>query len=114
MNPYLAWAMGCVRERKLLSPDAVLTIPRSLATCPKCDGQLYGHFEAWVQRRDGSWACEEIKLDCESEPVISSRKYMDWLNWHYDMPYVDWLPLEVRLTRWVNARYSFDLQGANQ
>jgi hypothetical protein len=105
---YLAWAIGSRRQR--LDPDAVLEIPKRVATCPICGGKLYAHFEAWeATGKSSRWRCEEAKLDCESEPDICDPDYMDWLNGHYSMPYVDWLPLETELTRWVNRRYWFAL-----
>jgi len=105
---YLAIAIGSCRQR--LDPDAILEIPEHVAVCPKCDGKLFAHFEAWEATGNSSrWRCQEAKLECESEPDIDDPDFMDWLNWHYDMPYVYWLPLETRLTRWVNRRYWFDL-----
>lgn len=113
ISPYLAWAQGQRFERplrQLIACETVIEIPRDVATCPKCDKRLFAHFEAWEQQDDGTWACEAAKLDCESEPTIDSgRKYSEWFRWHYDMPYVYWLPLEIKLTEWINQRYHFDL-----
>lgn len=109
VNPYFAWALGCVPARRVVPADHVFAIPRGVATCPKCDANLHGYAEAWERRLDRSWKAEWIKLNCETEPPINSRKFDNWMRWHYDMPYVYWLPVESRLTSWVNRRYSFDL-----
>lgn len=113
ISPYLAWAQGQRFERpprQLIACEAVIEIPRDVATCPKCDATLYAHFEEW-EKDDSSlyWDCMFAKLECETEPDISSRKWDEWFRWHYDMPYVYWMPLEIRLTKWINERYCFDL-----
>lgn len=105
---YLAWAIGSCRQR--LAVDDFVDIPIYIATCPKCGGSLRAQFEAWeATGKSNRWRCEEAKLECENEPDIDDPELMEWLNWHYDMPYVDWLPLETRMTRWINRRYWFDL-----
>jgi len=112
IQPYMAWAQGQRSNdyfpRQLISCDEVIEIPREVATCPKCDATLYAEFESWEKEDDGTWSTDAAKLQCETEPCISDPEFEEWMRWHYDMPYVYWLPLEVWLTKWINQRYYFD------
>ena len=54
---------------------------------------------------DGQWLATEINLDCENEPDIESAEWDEWHKWHYSMPYVDWLPLELRILAAVRRKY---------
>ena len=47
-------------------------------------------------------------MDCESEPDIDSDEWSDWHAEHYRMPYVDWMPYEVRALKWLQANYRYD------
>ena len=67
-------------------------------------------FEEWEEGAiPGRWRCAFAKLECETEPDIDDPEFDEWMRWHYDMPYVYWLPLETQMTRWINRRYWFDL-----
>lgn len=106
---YRAWARSCVPPLIILSLDAVLDIPRTVAVCPKCDASLVAHFEEWTEETDALWVCETAKLDCTTGPDIGSEEWEEWFTWHYAMPYVDWLPLEIKVGQWVNQRYRFNV-----
>lgn len=112
IQPYLAWAQGQrgndYYPRRLISCDGVIAIRRTVATCPKCDATVYAHFESWEKEDDGTWSAQHASLDCETEPDIDSPEFNEWMRWHYDMPYVYWMPLKVRLAKWINERYYFD------
>ena len=43
-------------------------------------------------------------------PDIDSKKWREWFNWHYDMPYVDWLPVDGDVEKWLEENYRFDLK----
>lgn len=49
-----------------------------------------------------------VEIDCETEPDLSSDEWEDWHGEHYDMPYVHWLPYEIRATSWLNKQYRYD------
>jgi hypothetical protein len=104
---------------EMLECDAVIRLSRKTAPtlgknfrrCPYCAGRIAIHFEAWVKQDDGTWTADMAKADCLREPSERSRKYDDWIKQHTYMPYVYWLPLEIALTRWVNGRYRFRVEG---
>ena len=93
---------------QLLKTDVVLEIPGEVAVCPICKGKLYAQFDHWIEI-NGEWKAAEVNLDCETEPDIDSEDWRDWLEGHYSMPYVDWLPVCHKVKKWVNENYCFDL-----
>lgn len=69
--------------------------------------------ESWSQ--DGAdWIAEEVRIECTSEPGTepsvpeTCMDWDEWHNWHYRMPYVDWLPLKEDVLRQVQARFRFE------
>jgi endogenous inhibitor of DNA gyrase (YacG/DUF329 family) len=69
--------------------------------------------ESWSQDA-GDWIAEEVRIECTSEPgtetsdLDNCMDFDEWFNWHYRMPYVDWLPLEINVLREVQKRFRFD------
>jgi hypothetical protein len=105
---YLAIAIGSCRQR--LDPNATFDVPEYVATCPICGAKLWANFEEWeATGRSNRWRCTMAKLNCETEPDIDDPDFDDWMNGHYQMPYVDWMPLEIEIARWINRRYWFGL-----
>ena len=41
---------------------------------------------------------------------MKSRKWNDWMDQHSDMPYVNQLPVDERVKKWINERYRFDVK----
>jgi hypothetical protein len=79
-----------------------LAMPRP---CPICGAKVY------LTDID-EWGADDGEIigahfDCETEPDIDSDEWEDWHNGHYHMPYVDWLPWEVKVMEWLNARYHY-------
>ena len=99
--------------KQKLRGDAVIEIPSEVAVCPICKSKLYASFDDWIEE-NGQWAAASLNLDCETEPDIDSPEWWDWLSGHYSMPYVDWLPVHVIVTKWINENYCFDLEEANR
>ena len=78
------------------------------ATCPICGaGLLLTGVEACVQDDNGEWIADEVTLQCAKEPDTDSPDWEEWHAWHYRMPYVDWLPLEMRILKAVQKRFFF-------
>jgi len=100
-----------VNQKTVLNTDAYLEIPAKVAVCPICKGKLFAQFDDWQQNEDGTWGLLETGayLDCENEPDIDSEEWGDWLDGHYSMPYVDWLPVCIRVAKWINKNYVFDM-----
>jgi hypothetical protein len=73
--------------------------------CPICGkGVVVETVTEWHD--DGTIVHAEI--ECETEPDIDSDEWSDWHAEHYAMPYVDWLPYEVRALKWLAERYTYD------
>lgn len=78
---------------------AQILIPVSVAICPECSAQIeadvyeVGKFgRVWRVNDDGSG----LHIQCTKEDIS-----------HYNMPYVDWLPLDKPVIDWLNANYDF-------
>jgi hypothetical protein len=78
--------------------------------CPYCEGDLTYHVEGWEQEEDGTWIADYIQSECSTMPGLTSRKFNDWMNQHSDMPYVNQLPVDERVKKWINKRYRFDIK----
>lgn len=90
--------------------NEVPDIPGWLFECPKCGDLLTCEIDEWEQMEDGSWRVSEcgLHLSCASEPEIGSKNWDEWFNWHFDMPYVYWLPLQAKVWAWFNESYRFE------
>jgi len=100
-----------ITEKKnieLLNADNILEIPENVAVCPICKSKLYATFDHWIEE-NGKWKAGGVHLDCITEPDIDSGQWDYWFEGHWSMPYVDWLPVEIRVLKWINQNYEFDL-----
>lgn len=76
--------------------------------CPYCGGDLTYRCTAWVQDDNGHWKSDgSFDFSCSSEPDIDSDDWKEWEAIHTVMPYVHQLPVDVRVTEWINERYRF-------
>lgn len=99
---------------KIVPHDHVFRFRKEFVCCPICGAQVVGHVEAWVEAEDGLWTAEQVKLDCVEEPEnMDCVEWEDWFRSHWSMPYVDWLPLEIAVTKAVNKRYRFKMEERN-
>ena len=72
--------------------------------CPICGEQIrIEEISAWDAE---TGEILESKVNCSTEPDMDSEYWQDWHNWHWAMPYVDWLPVEERVVKWLNSKYS--------
>jgi hypothetical protein len=80
---------------------SAIKIPESVAMCPECGASVYADiFEVglddgateWTVAGDGSG----MHLQCEDED-----------DNHYGSPYIDWMPLDAPVARWLNDNYDF-------
>ena len=100
-------------QLKTITSDSEIILPDSFE-CPICDAKIYvSEVSAWQQEDDGTWTAEAVKIDCVTSPDYGTSEDEDemdsFLRSHWSMPYVDWLPLEKRVTDWVNQRYRWNL-----
>lgn len=67
-------------------------IPREIAVCPYCGGQLYFEVDEWdTDTRVPTEAGVHVSCEHEDEPEPN----------HYQMPYVYLLPVKGRVYRWL-------------
>jgi hypothetical protein len=92
-----------------LDHDKVPDIPLDVAKCPICGAQIVLEIDAWEQLDDGTWAAAEdgTHVSCTMEPDIDDDGWEDWFNGHYSMPYVDWMPVDTRVYKWLLTNYRF-------
>lgn len=94
---------------KYLDPHKWYEFPPEVAKCPICgDAVIVGDFDEWESETGRVTECG-FHIDCKSEPDEDDPAYDDWFYSHWSMPYVDWLPLEVRLYKWFDQRYRLSL-----
>lgn len=94
-----------------VAPDAPIKIPPSVAVCPICGEEVVIEIEEWEQLGDGSWAVTDggVHVDCITEPDIDSDEWDEWHDGHWNMPYVDWLPVQMKVYRWLRRHYRFQV-----
>lgn len=77
--------------------------------CPICEAKVYlTEVSCW---ETDTGKIEQISCDCETEPEIDSDEWWTWHREHYSMPYVYWLPYEIRALEWLNARYRMEIEA---
>ncbi|MBK8188826.1 MAG: hypothetical protein IPK79_00065 [Vampirovibrionales bacterium] len=89
-----------------------IDIPERIAVCPICGAKLIVEsIDEWEESEDDDqfWIVSEtgLHLTCSSSPSLDSDNWDAWFNWHFSMPYVDWLPIEMRVTQMVRERVRF-------
>ncbi len=96
-------------EVVVISDASEIVLPDSFK-CPICGAAIQVEEVAeWFKDDDDNWKAEAVKIDCATFPGYESEDFHSWQRGHWSMPYVDWMPLEKRVTDWVNARYSWQL-----
>lgn len=80
-------------------------LPRDVAVCPECGGVIQVEVNEVEQDADGSWYPNSagLYMSCWDDENNLENKVI-----HYQMPYIDWLPLELKVLRWLKDNYSFD------
>ena len=98
-------------EFTLINPHQPLSIPVEVARCPICEQPLFAEFDEWTENDDHTWQAGDCgtHLRCTAEPDFGKQEWFDFIDSHYKMPYVDWLPLEERVLQWINQRYRFKI-----
>jgi hypothetical protein len=81
-----------------------LKAPAVIAVCPICGDCIYiDGVDEWYEE-DGQMRIDPqmggVSLDCGSAPDIDSDDFDEWMNGHWSTPYIDWLPIQQKVTRW--------------
>lgn len=98
---------------KILDRYELIEVPSSVAVCPICGLEVViDDVDEYEQDDDGLWRVSEsgLSVNCVTEPDIDSFEWNDWLNGHWSMPYVDWLPITVKVWQWLDSHYRFNLE----
>lgn len=99
------------KGRTLVDMRHEFNVPPEVAVCPYCGLRLVATCEHWSQQADGSWIAGGLEVDCVGEPEnLHSDDYNDWLSRHTYMPYIYWLPVNEKVTRWVNRHFRFRMK----
>jgi hypothetical protein len=81
----------------------IVRVPIAVGRCPVCGGCFDVTVQGYDTYLDGSNSMVvEIHAECESEDIEDD----DDEHWEgLSMPYVDWLPIQERITRWLNTNF---------
>lgn len=95
---------------KIISDCSEIILPDSFK-CPICDAAIQvEEVSEWEEDESGDWKAQAVKIDCVTFPGFDDHDaFENYMSDHYSMPYVDWMPLEKRVTKWANERYSWNL-----
>lgn len=73
-------------------------LPRSLAVCPCCGKRLVAEADSWERGDEDAYWIPLVKIDCiRGMECWDENKYSEPNR----MPYVYWLPLEMKCNEWV-------------
>jgi hypothetical protein len=76
--------------------------------CPICGDKITLTIDAWTTDYDGIKAAEDgVHTSCVTEPDITDAGFEEWMNIHFRMPYVDWLPVDRKIFAWLEDNYRF-------
>ena len=78
--------------------------------CPYCGGDLTYRCNGHEQEDDGTWIADSFDVECSTEPDMEDEEWEYWLDQHSDMPYVNQLPVDEAVKKWINERYRFDVK----
>jgi hypothetical protein len=91
-------------------PSNTLDVPADVALCPYCASPLYLEVDEWDaetrQPTEGgahihcAAEAEAEDLACREGPAsAAARQWCEMGRWHEQMPYVYWLPAQIRVYR---------------
>lgn len=80
-------------------------VPRSVAVCPICDADVWiEEIQEW-EDFNGKVVIHPdmttVSVNCETEPDIDGEGWDDWMRGHWNTPYIDWMPVQDKVTRWL-------------
>lgn len=90
-----------------IDADQIISIRHDIAVCPYCNAPLYVTSIPGMSEDDHGWKADEIELTCGSEPHLESDEWGEWLKQHSFEPYVNQLPVEMKVIEWLNRHFRF-------
>ena len=89
-----------------------ISIPPEIAVCGICGAEVVLEIDEIEEDSAGLWAASQsgVNVNCATEPSMDDEKAWYSFHWsHWSMPYVDWLPVQIRVYRWLLQHYRFSL-----
>lgn len=113
-----AGGWGVSDEIKTINQADEIQLPPGMFACPICGAAVViEDIDGWEQNDDGTWQVVEagLHVNCETEPEFDAPndEWEDWNSGHWGMPYVDWLPIRMKVWNWVVAHYRIDMDDAD-
>jgi len=94
------------------NPNEIPEIPAEVGVCPICKAKLIIEgIDEW-ETETGRVTEGGFHITCKTQPEPDGTNQDNWWNWHYQMPYVDWLPVQMQVYEWFNSNYR--LRPANK
>jgi hypothetical protein len=95
------------QQRKEVWGDrSIVDVPKDIAICPECGASIRVDVYEIEQLENGHWGVDQlgsgVHIWCAADEAGESN------IGHYNMPYVDWLPLDKPVIDWLNKTYDFD------
>ena len=83
-----------------------LKVPAVIAVCPICGDCIYiDGVDEWYEEGNQMRIDPDmgVSLDCGSAPDIDDEDFDDFMRGHWSTPYIDWLPVQQKVTLWLAA-----------
>lgn len=94
---------------KTINRSKLPEIPQEIAVCPICGEPIViDDIDEWESETGRVTECG-LHINCVTEPDDPNDH--NWWNWHYQMPYVDWLPVQQRVYQWFDQNFRIDVTG---
>jgi len=90
---------------KYFDQDDFPEIPLDLFQCPICGAQIMFTEINEYETETGKVTDSGFHVSCTTEPEFDEPGCEEWFDSHFSMPYVDWLPIEAKVYRWLSAGY---------
>lgn len=88
-------------------------VPVAVAKCPYCGDKLViVAVDEWIRKEEGVYYPDHIEVQCDSQPDIEDENENPGITYsfektHYNMPYVNWMPVEEKVLAWFAKTYNF-------
>lgn len=73
--------------------------------CPICGEKIIVDTNEWELDKWG-WMATDCSVDCSSFPGFNDE-FDDWMDSHYQTPYVDWLPIQQKILSFLKKKVRF-------
>ena len=96
---------------RTITSESEIILPDSFR-CPICNAAIeITEVSEWTRDDDEAyWKAGPVKIDCVTFPGFDDiDAFESFQRSHWSTPYIDWLPLEKRVTDWVNNHYAWQL-----